>query len=57
MFLDRQAKNEELHPETLKAISKLRDEGKLTKTNLLRGLEVIRTSAIVSSAEKDSANG
>lgn len=38
-FLDEQAKDQELDQASISAIAKLRSEGKLTKTNLLRQLE------------------
>ena len=41
-FLDEQAKDEDLDPVSVFAIVSLRKEGKLTKANLLRQLEVAR---------------
>lgn len=44
-FLEEQAKDEELDGASVSAIIKLRDEGKLTRTNLLRQLEAVRNTA------------
>ena len=45
-FLEEQENDQSLDPETVKTVGKLRDEGKLTKTNLLRQLEILRKTAI-----------
>lgn len=45
-FLDEQAQNDNLDPGTVKAISRLRNDGKLTKINLLRQLEALRKAVI-----------
>lgn len=45
-FLSEQAQDAELDSGTVEAIRKLRNEGKLTKTNLLRRLESARTEAL-----------
>ncbi|UWQ09681.1 hypothetical protein [Aliiroseovarius crassostreae] len=55
-FLDDQAKDEDLDPSTVKTVGALRDEGKLTKVNLLRQLEVLRKAAINVPADEGGAD-
>ncbi|WP_051068083.1 hypothetical protein [Octadecabacter antarcticus] len=45
-FLDDQVKDQDLELGTVQAVGSLRDEGKLTKINLLRQLEALRKAAI-----------
>lgn len=45
-FLDEQAKDEDLDQVSVSLIAKLRGEGKLTRTNLLRQLEEARKAAL-----------
>ena len=53
-FLDRMAQDQDLEPKTVAAVKALRDEGKLTKTNLLRKLEADRASvALPGSREQE----
>ena len=52
-FLEEQAKDEELDNPSVSAITKLRDEGKLTRINLLRHLEVARNSALKGDAPQE----
>jgi hypothetical protein len=51
-FLDRMAEDPDLEPNTVAAVKALRDEGKLTKTNLLRRLEADRPSVAQSDSDK-----
>lgn len=52
-FLDEQAKNEALDLGTVKTVATLRDEGKLTKANLLRQLEEVRRKAAINAQADD----
>lgn len=52
-FLEEQAKDEDLDRATVSVITKLRDEGKLTRTNLLRQLEAARNSALKGDAPQE----
>ncbi|MBK5924776.1 hypothetical protein CCR90_13560 [Rhodovulum sulfidophilum] len=55
-FLIEQAKDEDLDPDTVRTVAKLRDEGKLTKTNLLRQLEALREATTDDPATEGSDN-
>ncbi|KUJ77753.1 hypothetical protein [Ruegeria profundi] len=55
-FINEQAKDEDLDPDTVKSVGALRDEGKLTKVNLLRQLEVLRKAAINTQADEGGAD-
>lgn len=55
-FLDAQMKDENLDLGTVKAVKGLRDDGKLTKTNLVRQLETLRNAVIKASIAKGSAD-
>ena len=52
-FLDEQATNEELDQNSVSAVAELRDEGKLTRTNLLRKLEEARRAVLKGNAMQD----
>ncbi|QDZ00238.1 hypothetical protein FQ775_07530 [Nitratireductor mangrovi] len=51
-FIDQMAQSPDLEPKTVAAVKALRDEGKLTKTNLLRSLEADRASVAPSGTDK-----
>ncbi len=55
-FLDEQAKDEDLDPGIVKAVGALRVEGKLSKVNLLRQLEVLRKAEINAPADEGGAD-
>ena len=54
-FLDQMAENRDLEPKTVAAVKALRDEGKLTKTNLLRRLEAERPSLAQSGCDEQGS--
>ncbi len=54
-FLDQMAENPDLESKTVAAVKALRDEGKLTKTNLLRRLEADRLSVTEFGSDKPNA--
>lgn len=55
-FLEERAKDEDLDLGTVKTVGALRHEGKLTKVNLLRQLEVLRKAAVNDSTDKGGAD-
>ena len=56
-FLSEQAQDAELDSGTVETIRKLRGEGKLTKTNLLRRLEAARTTALQQDETSQEGSG